>query len=126
MKALEDWLSETIRIELNKVLISKSGEVNNVQTPEAVYEDDGSNLRVRCPVRGTVQIIKVGLKYSPIRPPLTTGGCSGREMRSLRMPPYLIQPHVSGLRLHHQQLANSTPRTARESLSIPLVPLSVS
>ncbi|KAL9045311.1 MAG: hypothetical protein Q9214_001626 [Letrouitia sp. 1 TL-2023] len=42
---MEDWLSETIRIELGKALSLKSGEVSNVQTPEAVYEDDGSNLR---------------------------------------------------------------------------------
>lgn len=124
MNAMKEWLSETIRNELGKALLLKSGEVSNVQTPEATCEDDGSNLRMRCPVRGIVQIIKVGFKCSPIRPPLTTSACSGRKMRSLRMPSYRIQPHISELQLHQQQPRNSTPRTASESLSIPLVMLS--
>ncbi|KAL9612134.1 MAG: hypothetical protein Q9167_003250 [Letrouitia subvulpina] len=58
MNAMRDWLSETIKNELDKALRLKGGEASSVQAPEAVCEDDGSNLRVRCPVHGIVQIIK--------------------------------------------------------------------
>ncbi|KAL9579122.1 MAG: hypothetical protein Q9212_005291 [Teloschistes hypoglaucus] len=61
MDIMEEWLSTTIQRDLCQVLEHDSTE------SRALYEDDGSNIRIRLSVEGIVQIIKWANVEDPLQ-----------------------------------------------------------